>query len=388
MVVVDEAGMVGTRKLARLLAHARHWDAQVVLVGDPRQLPEVEAGGAFGTLAKALPVVELTENRRQREPWERQALAQLRAGPVGQALEAFENAGRVMLAPSAEAAREAMVGAWWQSVQSGEEAMMYALRRADVDDLNARARARRDAAGQLGPERLVVAGREFATGDKIMCLRNDRRLGVRNGSVATIASVDPDLGAVTLSEGAVLPPAYLGAGHLTHAYASTVHKAQGATVDRAFLLGSDQLYREAGYVGLSRARLSNQLFVVAEGPGRRLADVLPWIGASRAQHMALEHLEGPSPDLGRQAPATLLADPPDWALAALGPVPVTGLGRERWAERAAAVARYREAYGIDDPKEALGPRPLGRDHGHEWELARLALAGAARSPEVERGLAR
>jgi conjugative relaxase-like TrwC/TraI family protein len=55
VVVVDEAGMLGTRKLARLLDHAEAWQAAVVLVGDPRQLPEVAAGGAFSALARSLP---------------------------------------------------------------------------------------------------------------------------------------------------------------------------------------------------------------------------------------------------------------------------------------------------------------------------------------------
>ena len=97
-----------------------------------------------------LPVIELKENRRQAEAWERLALSELRSGSVTEALGAYERSGRVTLAPSADASREAMVDAWWTSRQAGEDAMMYALRRADVDDLNARARARLEAAGELG----------------------------------------------------------------------------------------------------------------------------------------------------------------------------------------------------------------------------------------------
>src|SRR5581483_5835051 len=62
-----------------------------------------------------------------------------------------------------------------------------------------------------------------------------------------------------------VPWVYLEAGHLAHAYATTIHKAQGVTVDRAFLLGGDALYREAGYVGMSRARHRTEVFLVA-GP--------------------------------------------------------------------------------------------------------------------------
>ncbi len=73
--MVDEAAMVGTRKLLRLLDHAERAGAKVVLVGDPCQLPEIDAGGAFKGLAERLEPAMLAENRRQHEPWERAALS-------------------------------------------------------------------------------------------------------------------------------------------------------------------------------------------------------------------------------------------------------------------------------------------------------------------------
>lgn len=400
VVVVDEAGMAGTRKLGRLLDQAERWGAQVVLVGDPRQLPEVAAGGAFSALASRLPVVELRDNRRQVEPWERSALAELRAGTVGNALGAYENAGRVVLADSAEAAREAMAGAWWEARQRGEDAMMYALRRSDVEDLNVRGRARMEAAGRLGAERLVASGREFAVGDAVMTLRNDRRLGTRNGVMATVAGIDRDARSLVLSDGTVLPAPYLEEGHLAHAYASTVHKAQGATVDRAFLLGSDQLYREAGYVGMSRARLSNQLFVVAADMAEARESLDESLRTSRAQRTALSQL-GPADDRARSLPTgasevaarqqrrALLADPPAWATEALGPPPPTGPQRGWWAEHAQQLAAFRDANGVTSP-DALGPRPDDVAHRRDWELARLVVQehALAEQPDIERGMAR
>ena len=80
VLVVDEAGMVSTRELAELLEHAERAHAKVVLVGDHRQLAEIDAGGAFRALAARLPAIELTENRRQAAAWERDALALLRDG--------------------------------------------------------------------------------------------------------------------------------------------------------------------------------------------------------------------------------------------------------------------------------------------------------------------
>jgi conjugative relaxase-like TrwC/TraI family protein len=380
VVVVDEAGMLGTRKLARLLDHAEAWGAAVVLVGDPRQLPEVAAGGAFSALARALPVSELKDNRRQAEAWERLALSELRSGSVAEALSAYERSGRLRLAPSADASREAMVDAWWASRRAGEDAMMYALHRADVDDLNARARARLEAAGELGSERAEAAGREFAVGDRVMCLRNDYRLGVRNGMVGSVASVDQ--GDVLLAEGTHLPASYLEAGHLTHAYASTVHKAQGATVDRAYLLGSDQLYREAGYVGMSRGRLSNELFVVGSDLADGFEDVAESLRTSRAQSLALDQV---ATRRGRQA---LLADPSLWATEALGEPPLIGPARQRWAERAGELACYRDAHGVTDQRSALGPEPEREPRRRDWELAHLVFLGPEQSQDLENGLTR
>jgi hypothetical protein len=170
-------------------------------------------------------------------------------------------------------------------------------------------------------------------------------------------------------------------------------------VDRAFLLGSDQLYREAGYVGLSRARLSSELFVVAPEDQREmdnpLGHVVRDLQTSRAQSLAMAqgdrglNAEGRGDvDVARDlAKRALLADPPAWATEALGPVPLLRAERERWAERAAHLSSYREAYGITGPDDALGPRPADATQRRAWEIAQLAVLEDQRSLDIERGLA-
>lgn len=404
VIVVDEAAMVGTRKLARLAAHAERAHAKLVLAGDHRQLPEIEAGGAYAALARTVPVNELTANRRQVEPWERAALAELRSGSVPDALDAYHRAGRIHLAGTAADARASMVADWFAAHRRGERAAMYALRRADVDDLNQRARAHLDAEGRLGPDRLTAAGREYATGEEVICLRNDRRLGVRNGTRSTVTAVDNTNRSVTLADGTVLPARYLDDGHVGHAYATTLHKAQGATVGRAFLLGSDTLYREAGYVGLSRARAASHLYIVApetSGPDRDpadrpdpLADTIRRLATSRAQTLAADHIAAPGPAPARgpsrmpgiSARRELLADPPAWLVATLGPPPATPEARARWARHAERLDAYRDIYQITDTAEPLGPRPDEAAQRRAWDLARLAIDEHHRSLELEQGL--
>ena len=149
--------MVGTRDLARLLDAAEQAQAKLVLVGDDRQLPEIQAGGLFSALADRLGALELTEVRRQREAWDRDALAALRDGDIERFARAYFDHGRIVAAPTADAARAALVDGWGAAWERGEQALMIAHRRADVPDLNRRARERMRAAGRLGPDELVVA---------------------------------------------------------------------------------------------------------------------------------------------------------------------------------------------------------------------------------------
>jgi conjugative relaxase-like TrwC/TraI family protein len=302
VLVVDEAGMVGTRDLARLLEAAEHAQARLVLVGDDRQLPEIQAGGLFSELADRLGAIELTQVRRQREAWDRKALAALRDGDVDRFADAYHEHGRIVAAPTAEAARERLVADWLASHNRGERAVMLAHRRRDVADLNERARRALRERGKIGDDQLTARGRSFAVGDRVVARRNDRRLGIVNGDTGRVAAIDDHVVTLALADDRTVrvPESYVCAGHLEHGYALTAHLAQGATVDRAFILGSDELYREWGYTALSRHREEARFYVSATpaflnesrtpletgvGTARSVSRVLR---ASRAQRLALD----------------------------------------------------------------------------------------------------
>ncbi|CAN5398901.1 MobF family relaxase [soil metagenome] len=266
VLVVDEAGMVGTRTLAPLLQHASAAGAKVVLVGDPKQLPEIQAGGVLASLADRHPVLTLTENRRQRDLTERNALLEFRSGDIDLAVGMLREHGRVVTSTNAETVRDGMVEQWWRHRNIGGDALMMARRNADVDDLNRRARRHVAAAGELSGDPLVVNDRPFQVGDQVICTRNDYANGIRNGTTGTITNIDHARTIVTLStEDGVrrLDEEYLAAGSMRHGYAVTVHKAQGRTCDHGLLLASDDLHREMGYVGLSRGKQSNRMYLVA-----------------------------------------------------------------------------------------------------------------------------
>ena len=287
VVVIDEAGMLGTRQLAELVERSATARAKLVLIGDHRQLPEIDAGGAFRALATRLPCAELTENRRQPEPADRERVDHLRHGRAGQALRIARDRGDLILAPTAEATHQRLVEDYLAARSEGHDTLMIALRRTDVAALNHAARAHLDATGQLGPERLSLGGREFAAGDVVVCKKNDRRLAVANGTLATITAIHTDSQAIDiqLPSGAHLrlDRAYLSdrtrrrEPTLEHAYAATAHIAQGLTTDQAFVLGSDAVYAEWAYVALSRARHRTSFYICEPDlariePGHRRRD--------------------------------------------------------------------------------------------------------------------
>ena len=248
VLVIDEAGMVGSRKLTCLLEHAHQAQAKVVLVGDDLQLAAIDAGGGFRALRLRLGASELVENRRQHHAWEREALDLIRSGLVEEAVAAYQARDRVVAADSKPAATLALLTDWWTAWQQADhdpaqEVVVLAARRAEVDRLNTACQELLAARGRLGAERLQVEDRHLAVGDRVVCGHNAiGELGVANGSRGTITALDPQARTLTLRLGGTngqtvtLPRSYLdgrGRGERNRrvdlAYATTGHRAQGLT---------------------------------------------------------------------------------------------------------------------------------------------------------------
>jgi fermentation-respiration switch protein FrsA (DUF1100 family) len=305
VLVVDEAGMAETRVLARVLSLVEKAEGKAILVGDPQQLPAVGAGGLFAAIVEREGALELSDNRRQRDRLEREALEAVRRG-IGREYLAFaERRGRLVVSDDPLALRTRLLADWWQAARRDlDGSVMIAHRRRDVAELNAVARALMEAEGRLGRERLEIAGREFRAGDRVVCLRNLERLGVRNGTRGTIAQVDRARGGLHVRtdrrDDVCLDRRYLEGGDVRHAYALTGHASQGLTIERAFVLGADAgRLQEWGYVALSRAREETRLYVrgdelEAETHAQELGGSDPLsrfaraLESSGAEHLALE----------------------------------------------------------------------------------------------------
>jgi ATP-dependent exoDNAse (exonuclease V) alpha subunit len=227
VLVVDEAGMVPTRKLAELLDHCPP-DIKVVLVGDHDQLPEIGAGGVLRAFAERHDVATLEQNRRQHDPDERAALAEVRNGDLDAGLDWYVQAGRVATFDDALSAREALIDAWWADHSAGCDQLIMAERRTEVDRLNQLARRRRAREGELDLVAVVAAGgRDFAIGDRVIFERNDQRMGVANAQRGTVTGLDHRTGGVTVDvdgRAVEVDSDYLEASDLNWGYSATVHK--------------------------------------------------------------------------------------------------------------------------------------------------------------------
>jgi conjugative relaxase-like TrwC/TraI family protein len=291
VLVVDEAGMAETRVLAPVLELVEHAEGRAILVGDPHQLPSVGAGGLFPALCERLGAIDLSDNRRQRDLSERRALALLREGDPEAYLAHATKRGRLHLDHDPTEAKQRLLEDWWQVAQHDlPGSVMLAYCRSDVRDLNEAARTVLTRAGRLSPDALEAGGREFRVGDRVLCRHNDRALGVRNGTRGTIVDLDPS-GLVLRTDRGVLRslPLRYAETDLDHAYALTGHAAQGATVERAFvLLPAQGALREWGYVACSRARVETHLYLVErdvlerETPLREPSPAAPAERAARA----------------------------------------------------------------------------------------------------------
>jgi len=309
VLVVDEAGMAETRVLTPLLRLIDDAGGKAILVGDPGQLPAVGAGGLFPALCDRLGAIGLSENRRQHDPAERDALAHLRSGDPEPYLAHAVSSGRLHLEDDATSARSRLLDDWWQAAERDPGGpVMLAYRRDDVRELNEAARGLMLRAGRLGPDVLQLGRREFRVGDLAICRRNDARCGVRNGTRGSVVDLDTAANTLTLrtDEGTLTTvSARYAAEHLDHAYALTGHAAQGATVDRAFvLLRDDGALREWGYVACSRARTETHLYATTaaiEGeqhgslltprdPTARLASALERSGAEQLASVTLPEM--------------------------------------------------------------------------------------------------
>jgi hypothetical protein len=428
IVIVDEAGMVGSRHLAAISDLVEAASGKLILIGDHHQLAEIDAGGLFTALATRLHAVELTENVRQTQEWERTALTELRHGSASRAIGMYDRRRRIGIAKTSEEVMARAVDAWYRDVtEVGDPSKVLLIgdRNDNVHRLNRRARDLMAQSGQLSGPALTTSERTFRSGDRVVCLKNRNSLGVLNGDLATVTAVDPDSRSITLlldriGKCTTVAGWYLDEGHLDWGYAVTGHKAQGATAQRVHTVAGDRGDREWIYVTMSRGRETNTIYLtqpdldedecthIPHHHAAPLPALIKALDRTSAQPAALDSGRGPhlltdkqlsrriaevetrqtdggpgeQRDLGEYANliresearsrdrlAILAYTPPPWLAKAMGERPADPRRRQAWDRVAERSLRYREAHGVPKDEEGLiGSQPDNRgiEQWAEW----------------------
>jgi len=263
--VIDEAGMVSSRQLSRFITEADQVGAKVVLVGDTEQLQPINAGAAFRAVSERIGYIELADIRRQSEPWQREASVNFARQRTGEGLAAYQEHGAVHFEATKEDARAQIVQEYVSDTVSNPDASRLVLThlRADVRDLNSEIRASLQERGSLQGEvtyETNAGERNFAEGDRIIFLENDRDLDVKNGMLGTVEKAEAGKITARLDNDRSVTFNTQAYTAFDHGYAATIHKSQGATADRAYVLASPSMDRHLTYVAMTRHREGAQLY--------------------------------------------------------------------------------------------------------------------------------
>ncbi|MHC2273696.1 Ti-type conjugative transfer relaxase TraA [Bradyrhizobium diazoefficiens] len=292
--VLDEAGMVASRQMALFVETASKAGSKLVLVGDPEQLQPIEAGAAFRAIVERIGYAELETIYRQRQQWMRDASLDLARGRTGEALSAYRHHGRLFGSELKAQAIDNLIADWNRDYDPSKSTLILAHLRRDVRALNDMARAKLVERGLIEEGhafRTEDGERRFAAGDQIVFLKNEGSLGVKNGMIGKVVAAEPKRLVAEIGEGE-------GRRHvevdqrfyrnIDHGYATTVHKAQGATVDRVKVLATLSLDKHLTYVALTRHREDVALYY-----GRRsfqkAGGLIPILSQRRAKETTLDY---------------------------------------------------------------------------------------------------
>lgn len=426
VVVVDEAGMVGSRLMSRLVEHTQSAGAKLVLIGDTRQLQPIDAGGAMRSMkAAADRAVEMNAITRQENEKDREIVHQLRAGRSAEALQGMQERGYLREHQTPEAMREAIARNVVNDLREGKTSISLAARRQEVQAINQAARAQaRDADLLHGPDRTFTTQRTpesaeraqaFAVGDRVITLKNDRSLDLKNGQTWTVTAAQD--GRLTLKldnkkgDGREITITEKQYKALDHAYCATVHKSQGVTVDRAHVVHDSAMSdRSLTYVAASRHRESmtyNHTAAQANELGKEMSRARDKDTSADYERAQPPGHDGPGPEggaaaKGNQAERERGDEQPRR--------PQTDAERrqehEAWADRDRTRAQdyqrdQAERAAERRPQQAQQPRELIRDRRtpeqreHDADLARAALKTGGTMPQaakinrdIEKGRAR
>lgn len=271
IMIVDEASLLDNTRASAIKQIAKENNAKVVYVGDERQLKGVGVGTPFSVevqkAEKNGSLTCLTEIFRQKDAYYKEAVIKASVGNTQEAIEMLEKKGWLKETTKNEAIKE-ITEKYLRDVRNEKDSLVLADRNKDVERLNKEIHYRLKREGVVKDERVFVlrnsrsqpVEREIGVGERILFLRNDSRLDVKNGEIGFVRGIEENKIKVEMKGGDIKTIDLSEYKHITYGYAMTTHKSQGQTVDNVYYLASNRTTQEAFYVAISRGRENVSVF--------------------------------------------------------------------------------------------------------------------------------
>ncbi len=291
ILVIDEAGMVGTRSLQRLTQAVEEAGAKLVLVGDAKQLQPIEAGGPFSAIIQRVGDAAMTTIIRQKEEWQRKMVEAFSKGEAGKALRELDKRGALHIAEDRSQAVEDLVKHWRTTgMADPENTLVLTGTNKDANQINREIQAMRLAEGQLGSEFVRNEHARFRENDRVVFTRNSGPRGIRNGNLGTVEEVNEarDSLKIRVDDGRLVEISLSNYDHLKLAYGVTTHKSQGMTCNGTVYVLPDPAMadRSSVYVQASRSRVSTHIFSTKDEAGADLEMLANKMSRERLKRMA------------------------------------------------------------------------------------------------------
>lgn len=259
LLVVDEAGMVGNEDYHELMRVAATRKCNVILAGDERQLASVQRGGMYEVYASSYGSTTLLDIQRQKSDWGKSVAMAFSRGEVATGVGILQAQNRLLVASNANESMQNLLSHWSKSEEKIADRLIIAVKNKDVDALNHGARQYLKVEGVLSGEEIAVGGHHYMQGDRILIKQTNKELGLTNGDLAQLVAVskdkfvlcleNEDKGSKDNKEISFNPSSYSG---FRHGYATTVFKAQGASIRDVFVFHDGFAGVRNSYVALSR----------------------------------------------------------------------------------------------------------------------------------------
>jgi Ti-type conjugative transfer relaxase TraA len=260
LLVVDEAGMVSNSDYLELFKIARSSNCNVILAGDEKQLTSIERGGMLEIFANTFGSYVLSDIRRQSQQWAREMALCFAKSDIAAGIVLLERHNGLKIDHTLEESMARLINGWNSSRFTLQERLIITVGNQEVDSINQGIRELLKASGLLtGKEyrRFILGSKsdkqyeDYMVGDRILFKATDKELQIENGEFATLVSVSNNKFVAKTDQGREIAfnPEQIS---FKHGYASTVFKAQGASIKDVYVLHNLACNVRNSYVEMTR----------------------------------------------------------------------------------------------------------------------------------------